>query len=177
MCMFEKGLPGGQRRKRQCRGLLVRDAVWLQSEIGRPHCRELGCRPVTWKISQAIYFVARPKIRDVRRHPFYNARDLMPRNARNPRRAVGVLITFIPGQFGGRNACGAYSYQHIPAPDLRQWCILEKQLLRPAPAVNSDRLHRTPPPSISPADFAECEVPPAPLIRVVACSAVAIAVT
>src|SRR5262245_22833318 len=144
MSVFEKRLPSGQRRKRQRRGLLMRDAEWLQREIGRPHCRELGCRPVTWKISQAIYFVARTKIRDVRRHPFYNARELVPRNARNPRRAVGVLITFIPGQFGRRNSSVSYSYQHSPDQDLRQWCILEKQLLGPAPAVNSDRLHRYP---------------------------------
>jgi hypothetical protein len=118
--------------------------VWLQSEIGRPHCRELGCGPVTWKIGEAIDFVARPKIRDVRRQSFDNARDLMPRNARNPRRAVGVLIGFIPSQFRRRDASGAYSDQYIRTPDLRQWRILEKQLFRPTPAVNSDRLHRYP---------------------------------
>src|SRR5262252_1517611 len=145
MGVFEERLPRGQRRKRQRRGLLVRDAVRLQREIGRPHRCELGGRAVTWKISEAIDFVARPKIRDVRRHPFDNARDLVARNARNPRRAVGVLITFIPGQFRRRDASGAYSYQHIPTPHLRQWCILEKQLLWPATTMNSDRLHENPP--------------------------------
>src|SRR5258708_2585028 len=35
-------------------------------------------------------------------------------------------------------------HQHIAPSDLRQWCILEKYLLRPAPAMSSDGFHENP---------------------------------
>src|SRR5256885_14832230 len=108
------------------------------------HGRELGGRPVPWKIGQAIYLVARAKIRDIGRRLLYHAGWLVSRDAWNPRGAIGVLIGLIPSQFLGRDARRAYPYQHIPRPSHRHRRILEKQLLRPAPAVSPDCFHGNP---------------------------------
>ncbi len=130
--MFEERLPGCQRRKRQRRGLCVRDAARLQSQIDRPHCRELSSRSVTRKISKSIDLVADPKISYISRHPLHRPRNLMAQDARDPWRPVRVLIGLVPSQFRGRDASGAHPHQHIPTSDLRQWGILEKYLLRSA---------------------------------------------
>ena len=142
--MFEERLPSCQRRKRQRRGLCVSDAARLQSQIDRPHCRELSSRAVTRKISQSIDLVAEPKISYISRHPLHHPRNLMPRNARDSWRPVRVLIGLVPCQFRGRDASGTHLHQHIPTSDLRQWCILEKYLFRPAPAMSSDGFHENP---------------------------------
>ena len=60
------------------------------------HGRELGGRPVPWKIGQAIYLVARPKIRDIGRRLLYHAGWLVSRDAWNPRGAIGVLVGVFP---------------------------------------------------------------------------------
>src|SRR5437773_9074396 len=124
--------------------LCVLDAARLQSQIDRPHCRELSSRAVTRKISKSIDFVADPKISYISRHPLHHPRNLMPRNARDSWRPGRVLIGLVPGQFRGRDASGTHLHQHIPTSDLRQWCILEKYLFRPAPAMSSDGFHENP---------------------------------
>jgi hypothetical protein len=124
MRMFEECLPSGQRRKWQRRGLHVRDAAWLQSQVGCPHGRKLGGRSVTREVSQAVY--PSPGRKSVTSGAIlYHARDLVPRNARDSWRAIGVLVSFIPGQFRGRDASGVLQ-QDIPAPKLRQRRIFEK---------------------------------------------------
>jgi hypothetical protein len=142
--MFEEPLPNRQRGKRQRRGLCVNDAAWLQSQIDRPHCRELGGRAVTRKISKSIDLVADVKISYISRHPLHHARNLMPRNARDSWCSVRVLIGLVPSQFRGSDASGTHLHQHVPTSNLREWRILEKYLFRSAPAMNSDGLHENP---------------------------------
>src|SRR5262249_2627593 len=71
--------------------------------------------------------------------------DFMSGDARDSRRAVCVLIGLVPGQLGGRDACGKHSYEHISSPNLRRGCILEKQLFRSAPARGAAGSHKISP--------------------------------
>ncbi len=146
--MLEKCLPGGEGRKRQRRGLRVRDALRLSRQVDGWHRHEFSRCSVARKIRQAVHFVSRAKIVGVGCHALNHAHDFMSGDARDSRRAVGVLIGLVPGQLGGRDACGKHSYEHISSPNLRRGCILEKQLFGPAPAVESDGFHRIFPPSL-----------------------------
>src|SRR5215831_14064953 len=150
MAMLEKRLPGGEGRKRQRRGLRVRDALWLPRQVDGSHRHEFRRCSVARKIRQAVHFISKTKIVGVGCHALNHARDFMSGDARDSRRAVGVLIGLVPGQLGGRDACGKHSYEHISSPNLRRGCILEKQLFRSTPVVESDGFHR-----ISPLSFSE----------------------
>jgi hypothetical protein len=142
--MLEERLPGCQRRKRQRCGLQMGDTARLQSQIDRPDCRELSSRAVTRKISKSIDLIADPKISYIGRRPLHYPRNLMPQNAGNSWRPVGVPIRLVPGQFRGRDASSTHLHEHIATSDLRQRCLLEKYLLRPARAMRSGSFHENP---------------------------------
>jgi hypothetical protein len=91
-------------KSRDVRGRLAAGHL-LSAHQGRGHF-VAAAHPILQEISQAIYLVARPKIRDIGYRLLYRLMARVPACLASAG-AIGVLIRSIPTQFCWRDAGGA----------------------------------------------------------------------
>jgi hypothetical protein len=114
----------------------------LQGKVGGAHRDVLRGSTVARKVGECIDGVARSKVPDARRYGLYHAGNLVSRNRRNPRRAIGILIGLVPCQLGPGNAGCVHSHQRIARTGYRPRRILVDKLLGTSARVQSNRFHR-----------------------------------
>ena len=114
----------------------------VRRKIGSRCTDKLGKTSIMREINQAEDLITNLQPDRGAANRFDNAANVMARNRRNARPAVRVLIALIPHQFRRRDRGRMNANANLAVRRLGHRRILVNQLLRPAPGMQSNGLHK-----------------------------------